>query len=379
MTTGFCAVYLFGVGVLVDHWWQYTKFMEYIGKKIHSRLQHGCVLMALLLVSLVFWGCQSGKKNAQSGAAAASDTARIASKRDLSGVKVGYCSPSLNAPFYVALEQAVQKNATAYQMQYVSVDGQGDITKQITGIEDLISKGVQVLIVNPLDPKALVPTVNMAAQSGIPVFIVDSYIEPDAQYVASVLADNQGNGELLGQWMAGEMGGQQIKLALVSGAAGNPVGREKRLGFVRGVVDHQLKTNGSANLQIAAQGWGGWTIAGGLKAMEDILVAHPDINLVVAENDAMALGARKAIAAAAKSSAVKVIGFDGQKDALKLIKEGQLAATALNSPSELGKLVIEAVVRQMNGDQNRGLVIHTKAAIINSNNVDQFYDPDALF
>lgn len=299
--------------------------------------------------------------------------------KDLSDVVVGYSSPSLNAPFYGVLEKEVASNVKKNGMTYFSVDGRGDINNQIMGIEDLISRGVKVLIVNPLDSKALVPTINAAVKSGVAVFIVDSFIDPDANYVASILADNQGNGSLLGEWYVDKTKRKSIKLAIVSGAAGNPVGLEKRMGFVRGAVERQLSSLGSSNLDIEAQGWGNWTIGGGLKATEDILVAHPDIDLVLAENDAMAIGALKAITAAGKHNKIAVLGFDAQKDALKLIKDGEMSATALNSPAELAKLVVTAAVNYLNGDRNTGKIIHTKAVLIDKNNVNKFYDPKSLF
>lgn len=303
----------------------------------------------------------------------------VTSEKNLSHVKVGYCTPSLNAPFYVALSDAVKKNVESYGMKFVSVDGQGDITKQITGVEDLISKGVNILILNPLDPKALVPTVNEVAKADIPVFIVDSYIQPDAHYVTSVLADNQGNGELLGNWVVKHLHGAKVNMALISGAQGNPVGKEKRMGFVRGIVDQELTSEGEADLKVAAQGWGNWTISGGLKAMEDILVAHPDINVLMAENDAMAMGAMKAITESGKGKDILVVGFDGQKEALEKIMQGTMGATALNSPAELGKLVVQSVVRYLNGDKNLNRVSHTQAVLINSENVKKYFDPKAIF
>jgi ribose transport system substrate-binding protein len=304
---------------------------------------------------------------------------KIQSSVDLSNIKIGYSTPSLNAPFYVVLTQYIQKYAEGYGMKYVSADGQDDIIKQITSVEDLIAAGVNVLIVNPLDHKALVPAVNAAAKAGIPVFIVDSFIDPDADYITSVLANNEGNGELIGEWVVNRMGKTKIKTALISGSQGNPVGKEKRLGFIRGCSEAQLMSKGSADMTIVSQGWGNWTNNGGLKAMEDILVANPDINLLVAENDAMGMGALKAINEAGKASAITVVGFDGQKEAYELIKEGKFGATALNSPAELARLVVDAVVKYLNGERQIDKVIYTPAVLITKDNVDKYYDPKALF
>ena len=68
-------------------------------------------------------------------------------------------------------------------MQYLSTDGQGDINKQVMAVDDLLSKGIQVLVLNPIDPKALVPIVKSANEKCVMVFILDSKIEDEAPYI----------------------------------------------------------------------------------------------------------------------------------------------------------------------------------------------------
>jgi len=333
------------------------------------------LLSVIMATCYILAGCNAGENKSENQ----QTTEVVESKTDLSNIKIGYCTPSLNAPFYVALSQSIQKKAEGYGMKFISVDGQGDIAKQVTAVEDLVAKGVNVLIVNPLDPKALIPAVNMASKSGIPVFIVDSFIDPSANYISSVLADNQKNGELVGEWVVNQMNKSKIKAAIISGAQGNPVGMEKRLGFVRGMAEAQLRKQGSTNFDIVSQGWGGWSNNGGLKAMEDILVAHPDINVLLAENDAMAMGAQKAIREAGKEANILVAAFDGQKEALESLKAGKYGATALNSPVELGTLVVQSVVKHLNGDKHQAKIIYTPSKLINKENVAQFYDSKSIF
>ncbi|HUX58451.1 MAG TPA: substrate-binding domain-containing protein [Bacteroidales bacterium] len=348
-------------------------------KKEPNTWGKGCFL--LLVISIITLGLMSCNSNPakEKPKSISIDVAHLESKVDLSNIKIGYCTPSLNAPFYVVLSQYINEYAVGYGMKFMMADGQDDIIKQITSIEDLIATGVNVLILNPLDHKALVPAVNAAVKSGIPVFIVDSYIDPAANYITSIQANNEGNGELVGEWIVNKMGKTKIKAALISGSQGNPIGKEKRLGFIRGLTEMQLISQGNVDLTIVSQGWGNWSNNGGLKAMEDILVANPDINLLVAENDAMGMGALKAINESGKAANITIVGFDGQKEAYELIKQGKFGATALNSPKELGRLVVEAVVKYMNGEKQISKVIYTPAVLITEENVDQYYDPDAIF
>jgi ribose transport system substrate-binding protein len=336
------------------------------------------ILGYLIIISLCHFSCNS-KSGTDKSKNAAKEASSFVNKTDLTKIKIGYCTPSLNAPFYVVLSKYVQKYTEESGMKFVTADGQDDIIKQITSLEDLIAAGVNVLILNPLDHKALVPAVNAAVKSGVPVFILDSAIDPAAKYITSVQANNEGNGELIGEWIVKKMGKTRIKAALISGSQGNPVGREKRLGFIRGFSEAQLRTQGNVDLIITSQGWGNWTNNGGLKAMEDILIAYPDINLLVAENDAMGIGALKAINESGKAAAITIAGFDGQKEAYELIREGKFGATALNSPEELARLVVEAVIKYLNGESQIDKIIYTTPVLITIDNVDKYYDPKALF
>ena len=331
----------------------------------------------IIIASLVLMTCNSQQETENDPALnGLIDT--LESETDLSNLTIGYCSPSLHAPFYVVLSQYIEIYAEAYGMTFVMADGQDDIIKQITSMEDLISSGVDIMILNPLDHKALVPAVNSAAESGVPVFIVDSQIDEAADFVTSVQASNEGNGWLIGEWAVNKLNHSDIKTALISGSQGNPVGQAKRLGFFEGYTETQLMTQGSSDLSIVAQGWGNWTLLGGIEAMEDILSAHPEVNLMVAENDAMAMGALKAIEESGKADQILIVGYDGQKEAFELIKEGRYGATALNSPRELARLVVESVVRYKNGER-LDKVVHTPAVLITKENVDKYYDPGALF
>jgi ribose transport system substrate-binding protein len=76
---------------------------------------------------------------------------------------------------------------------------------------------------------------------------------------------------------------------------------------------------------------------------------------------------------------ITIVGFDGQKEAYELIKEGKFGATALNSPSELARLVVEAAVKYLNGNKQIDKVIYTPPVLITKENVDKYYDPKAIF
>jgi ribose transport system substrate-binding protein len=296
---------------------------------------------------------------------------------------VGISMYTLSAPYFVAQEKAASARAKELGCKVVaSTDARNDMNKQIADVEDMVTKGVNLLILNPRDPEGLNTAVAAAAAQGVKIIVIDSGISPKAKITALVQSNNTANGELVGGWLAQQTKGKDLKIALLSGDKGNVVGQDRRLGVFRGLVEGQLQQSGTVKFQVVGQGWGGWNQEGGLKAMEDILTAHPDVNVVLAENDSMALGARKALADAKKLDGVLVLAAaDGQKEALALIKQGQYGATGLNDPALVAKTGVELGVKALNGQLPADLprVNYTPPAVINKENVDKYYNPNAVF
>lgn len=312
----------------------------------------------------------------------AEDTsAAVESKIDLKGKKIGYCTPSLNAPYYQALLQSIKANTEKNGMVFLSADGQDDINKQVAAVEDLITKGVDALLLNPKDPDALVGVTKAAKAAGIPVFIIDSSIDPSADYVTTIQSNNLANGELAGEWLVKKMGNTKMNIALLSGNAGNPVGRTRKQGLLQGITEEQLRTQGKIDLNVKTQAYTEWSYAGGLKAMEDILVAHPDINVVITESDVCVLGAIKAIAQAGKTDDILIVaGADGQKEAIKYIMDTDFyGCTAMNSPVQIGKNAVEYAIQYMNGKRDFPKTSFTAPLLITKENAAKYYNPKALF
>uniref|UniRef100_UPI004035ABE1 substrate-binding domain-containing protein n=1 Tax=Saccharicrinis sp. GN24d3 TaxID=3458416 RepID=UPI004035ABE1 len=342
------------------------------------------VLLSATLVVLMSFSTGCVEKITQVQGSAKNDSLNdviIESNVDLSGFKIGYCTPALNAPYYQALLSSIQQTTKAAGMTFVYADGQGDINKQIAAAEDLITKGVDALLLNPLDPNALVGVTLVAEQAGIPVFIIDSSIDPSAKYVTTVQSDNHRNGELAGEWLVKKMGSKKMKIALLSGNAGNPVGKTRKQGLLTGITEEQLRTHGYIDLNIKTQAYTNWSYEGGLKAMEDILVAHPDINVVITESDVCVLGAIKAIRKAGKEDDILIVAAaDGQKEAVKLIMETDLyGCTAVNSPVLIGKTAVQYAVQYFNDKRDFEKTSFTPAVLITKENAKEFYNPNAIF
>jgi len=301
-------------------------------------------------------------------------------KKDLKDIKIGVSMYTLNNPYFIAQARAAENKAKQLGMKCFVTDARDDMVTQLGNVEDLLAQGIDLLILNPKDPKGLVPATKMATKAGVPVIIIDSTIDPSADFVTTVQSNNLRNGELIGNWLVKTMGDKPIRMGLISGVPGNPVGKERRQGVFRGIIEEQLRRHGRAGFEIVAQGWGQWYRLGGLNAMEDMIVAHPEMNVLLAENDSMAIGARGAIIEAGREKDILIIAAaDGQKEALKLIKEGKYGATGLNNPVLIAETAIEIGLRVLQGETGFPKVSYTPAVCITRENVDKYYDPDAPF
>ena len=303
----------------------------------------------------------------------------VASAQDCN---VGISMYTLGAPYFAAQEASARQAAEEAGCAVRSADAQNDMVKQIGDIEDMVAAGINILIVNPRDAQGLIPAVNSASAQGVKVVVIDSALDPSADFVTLVQSSNEANGELVGDWLAKRLGGEPARIALLSGDRGNVVGRDRRLGVLRGLADSMLTNFGHADIEVLGQGWGNWSTEGGLVAMEDLLTAHPDINVVIGENDSMVLGARAALQAAGRlDGVVLAAAADGQKEAYDLIRQGEYGVTGLNNPNEIAQTAVDIGIQALNGTlpADTPKLTYTKPAAITQENVDQYYDPESLF
>jgi ribose transport system substrate-binding protein len=308
-------------------------------------------------------------------------TAASVSGADAAGCKVGIAMYTLGAPYFAAQVAAAEDQAKKAGCEVTSADGQNDMAKEIADVEDMVAKGVKLLILNPRDPEGLVPAADAATKAGVKVVIMDSSISTKANVITQVRSSNDQNGFLVGQWLQKKMQGKAMKIILLSGDKGNEVGRDRRLGVFKGLVEAQLTNEGKVSFEVVGHGFGGWSDEGGLKAMEDLLTAHPDANVVLGENDSMVLGALKALKAAGKTDVLALAAADGQKEALALIKTGAYGATGLNDPDLVARTAIDIGLKALNGTLPADFpkLNLTTPAVITKENVDKFYRADAVF
>lgn len=256
-------------------------------------------------------------------------------------LKIGFSQATQQSPFYVALTDAAKAEAQAQGDEFFYADANGDVTKQNNDVQDLITRGVNVLVINPVDPKGITPSLAAAKAAGIKVVTVDRPVESGA--AAFVGRDNKAMGELVGKAAVDTLGPTGGKIIEIQGDAGGAVARDRHDGF-------QAAVSAQPNITVIDGPYCDYTRSKAVTAMQDLLQAHPDLKAVYAQNDDMALGALQVLTENHRAD-VKVFGVDGLMEAVRAIADGdQYIATALNDPNAEGKLAIQTAVKVARGE-----------------------------
>src|SRR5262249_19832997 len=127
-----------------------------------------------------------------------------------------------------------------------------------------------------------------------------------------------------------------------------------------------------AGLKMVAQQSADFDRAKGLEVMESLLQAHPDIVAVFCGNDAMAMGAYQALASAGKDQQVKVFGFDGADDVVRLISEKKIIATGMQFPKTMARQAAEFADQYLKGKRDFQQKIPVTVELVTQENVAKY-------
>ena len=249
---------------------------------------------------------------------------------------IGLAVSTQNNPFFVTLVEGAKQEAAAQGGDLTVVDAGDDVVKQASDIEDLVSKKVRVLIVNPVDSSAIAPAVAAAKKAGIAIISVDRAVIGES-VSCQIASDNVAGARMAGDYLL-KLVGEGADIAELQGILGSSAAIDRGKGFHEAV-------DGKAN--IVASLTANFNRVEGMSVTENILQGNPNIKGIFAHNDEMALGALEA-AAAGKN--IVIVGFDATDDALAAVKAGRMAATVAQLPAEMGKTAVQTALKLIKGE-----------------------------
>lgn len=286
------------------------------------------VLTLAMVLALAACGSKSATTSTEASPAASGSTSG-------EKVAVGLSVSTLNNPFFVTLVDGAKAKATELGVDLTVVDAGDDAAKQVNDIDDLISKKIAVLIVNPVDSDAVAPAVKAAKAAGIKVVAVDRAVNGET-VDCQIASDNVAGAKMATEYLV-ELVGKGAKVAELQGVPGASATVDRGKGF------HEVADK---DLSVVASQSANFNRTEGLNVMENILQANPDIKGVFAHNDEMALGALQAIG----DKKIVVVGFDATDDAKAAVEAGTMAATIAQKPDLMGSTAVETAVKLAKGE-----------------------------
>lgn len=278
------------------------------------------IMMSLILCTSLLVGCSQKSSN--------------------NTKKIGLIVSTLNNPFFVDLKSGIESEAKKLGYDVVVLDSQNDPAKEVSNMEDISVKNVDVVLLNPVDSDSAIASVMVANNLDLPVITVDRAAN-GGKVVSHVASDNVEGGKMAAQYVVDQLGGKG-NIVELEGIAGSSATRDRGAGF-----DNEIK---NSNLNIITKQSADFDRTKGLSVMENIIQSKGDIDAVFAQNDEMALGALKALQDANMDD-VLVVGFDATDDAVASVQKGDMAATIAQQPKLIGETAVDLAHRFLSGEK----------------------------
>ena len=239
-------------------------------------------------------------------------------------------------------------------------DGQFNTNRQLGQLRDaLVSKKYQSWFVGPNDGGPLTPTIKQAVSRGVKVGcslvpcgpnIRSAKVQIPGQTIFAGLGFYS-NGQLLGKLVVqGCRGINPCEVLWLPGLPTLPLEKARQDGLYSVIKSHK-------NIKVVGTAAGGYLAAPALKATQDALSAHPNLDVIVSSGDQMIAGAVRAAQAAGKAGKIKMYGNGCTFEAKQLILQGKQTGCTVYLPRTEGRLVVQALVNAVNGKGKTGVSI----------------------
>jgi ribose transport system substrate-binding protein len=217
-----------------------------------------------------------------------------------------------------------------------------DRDEQIKVVEDFVTRGVDGIVIAPLDDKALATPLRDAHEQGIPVIVIDSDVDWSDR-VSFIATDNYAGGvmaaEELGRLMNSE--GEALMMRYVAGSASTS---EREAGFL-----DTLRTRFEGVTLVSENQRSGATVEGAYQTAENLLNAFPDVDGIFCPNESSLFGMLRALQDAGKSGKVRLVGFDASEKLIEGLRAGEVDALVIQNPWAMGDQGVRRMLDHIEG------------------------------
>ena len=297
--------------------------------------------------------------------------------------KIGICVGTMGSAYFKVLPDKAKEVLESFGCEVLVADANADIATMVSQIENMITQGVDGLLINSVDPPSAVSEVlQKATEKGIPIVAVDSRLDGNYKnYLGMIGSDNFQLGFACGEYMANKLkekkGAVEGTLCVLDGVEGNVVAEARYKGLLAGFesVDKNHKIKEVSHLY-----GGSWTEEAGVQMAEDMLVANPEIDLMFGISDPFVVGATTAAQRAGRSEMI-MGAVDGAKSALKLVSDGTpVEVIAGQDPMGMGEIGSKLLLGYLNnGTLPETRIMKIAPKVSTPESVSEFYDPNSAF
>jgi ribose transport system substrate-binding protein len=349
----------------------------YIAKERNMNMSRRSVLGATVLGGLALAGCTSAGSTSVGASAVAgsqpASTYMVAKKSGqlLVGFANSFAGNAYRAQMILELKEQAKKQASDVK-DLIVTDANGSVDKQLSDINDLVTKGVDILMIDAASSTALNTAVERAQKAGILVVSFDNTITSTAAIAVNV--DQKKFGQIGGEWLAKKLK-KGDSIFTLDGASGSPVNDDRLSGATTALK--------AAGITIVAGAPTDWDQAKGQSATSDLLAAHPDVAGIYSQGGGPSLGAINAIEA--RKGKVVPISGEGYNGFLKKWKQLKDASgwesIAPSNPPSLAADALKVAVKAVRGE-DPGQTVMIDLPVITQDNLEKYVRtdlPDAFF
>jgi ribose transport system substrate-binding protein len=233
-----------------------------------------------------------------------------------------------------------------------------DRAQQITVVEDFISRGVDGIVLAPLDDRALMRPVQDAVREKIPVVIIDSALQ-GSDFASYVATDNYKGGVLAARRL-GELLRGRGRIFLIRYQEGSASTVQREAGF----YDTITKEFPAVVLLVKDQ-YAGATTETAYQLAENLLSRFPDVDGVFTPNESSTFGMLRALQETGLAGKIVFVGFDSSPKLIQGLRDGDLQGLVLQNPAKMGYLGVKTIVAHLRGEPvdkviDTGVVLATK-------------------
>lgn len=279
-------------------------------------------LLLIMIVALSVTVISCSAKTEKKAEVVNTTEAKAEAKTTASDLKIGMSFQELNNLYFVVMREALEEACDSIGAEVLVTDARHDVAKQISDIEDMVQKGIDILLINPTDSVGVQSVVETAKEAGVIVVAIDAQAEgPIDSFVGS---KNYDAGYMAGDYLA-KIIGEKGEVAILDGIPVVPI-----LQRVEGFTDSMKQY---PNIKIVDKQNGKQERSVAMDVTENMIQANPNLVGLFSVNDGGSMGSLAAIEGSKKN--IALVSVDGSPEAVDAINSGgPFKATSAQFPRD---------------------------------------------